>query len=229
MARNIQPHLAVFQFTHPGGVRRALYWAQGQGLYEFQFTHPGGVRLVQIQHPEGWTRSFNSRTREGCDRRHLPFRQESTLFQFTHPGGVRPDRFQMDNDRLEFQFTHPGGVRQRGGHLLPDLQRVSIHAPGRGATMFALAKSIQSPKFQFTHPGGVRRRAMEEIRKQYKFQFTHPGGVRQQGARWLILGLIVSIHAPGRGATERWSAGAGRCGVSIHAPGRGATLRWLPP
>ena len=47
--------------------------------------------------------------------------------------------------------------------------------------MFALAKSIQSPKFQFTHPGGVRRRAMEEIRKQYKFQFTHPGGVRR---RW---------------------------------------------
>ena len=38
---------------------------------------------------------------------------------------------------------------------------------------------------------------------------------------------LVSIHAPGRGATRRaeGDVSVGRCIVSIHAPGRGAT-RW---
>src|SRR3990172_916205 len=36
---------------------------------------------------------------------------------------------------------------------------------------------------------------------------------------------VVSIHAPARGATERWRAGIWRGQVSIHAPARGATKR----
>ena len=35
--------------------------------------------------------------------------------------------------------------------------------------------------------------------------------------------IVVSIHAPGRGATLLEAVGRGKASVSIHAPGRGAT------
>ena len=35
-----------------------------------------------------------------------------------------------------------------------------------------------------------------------EFQFTHPGGVRRALSNHVSLELCVSIHAPGRGATE---------------------------
>ena len=79
----------VFQFTHPGGVRRARGVLLCLACVQFQFTHPGGVRptavtanvlagLFQFTHPGGVRPRFyivhpsgccfNSRTREGCDR-----------------------------------------------------------------------------------------------------------------------------------------------------------------
>ena len=77
----------LFQFTHPGGVRQVRD-RKNTTIYPFQFTHPGGVRLhtLRTQHNG---RSFNSRTREGCDI--VPDSDYSAvgMFQFTHPGGVR--------------------------------------------------------------------------------------------------------------------------------------------
>ena len=35
----------MFQFTHPGGVRRSLS-EMAVASVSFQFTHPGGVRLT---------------------------------------------------------------------------------------------------------------------------------------------------------------------------------------
>ena len=77
---------------------------------------------------------------------------------------------------------------------------VSIHAPGRGATLNAYHTSICvygfnsrtregcdltplvvarfSVPFQFTHPGGVRQRLHGDRKSLHEFQFTHPGGVR---------------------------------------------------
>ena len=77
------------------------------------------------------------------------------------------------------------------------------------------------------------------------FQFTHPGGVRLRLFGYKLPILVVSIHAPGRGATCAVRADTAltrfqfthpggvrrapaqcshqRCSVSIHAPGRGAT------
>ena len=101
--------------------------------------------------------SFNSRTREGCDLSVLPVMCHSVLFQFTHPGGVRLaiadtlkaqemgfnsrtregcDGLHRHHQRLttQFQFTHPGGVRLTNIYLRRPTTKVSIHAPGRGAT-----------------------------------------------------------------------------------------------
>ena len=127
-------------------------------LHQFQFTHPGGVRPRRVRR-----RSF------------------SIAFQFTHPGGVRLRRKVPIVGDCEFQFTHPGGVRLQGVRRALVCPRVSIHAPGRGATS-AIGLPASLSRFQFTHPGGVRLAgAVEDSEVATWFQFTHPGGVRPQG------------------------------------------------
>ena len=56
------------------------------------------------------------------------------------------------------------------------------------------------------------------------FQFTHPGGVRLEFLLLSGFPTLVSIHAPGRGATLDNGGLTHDASVSIHAPGRGATL-----
>ena len=66
MTLRILPSASVFQFTHPGGVRRWLASPISSDPM-FQFTHPGGVRRA-LRHGGSTRQSrFNSRTREGCD------------------------------------------------------------------------------------------------------------------------------------------------------------------
>ena len=125
----------------------------------------------------------------------------TTEFQFTHPGGVRlAYAFYLAMKGEAFQFTHPGGVRLWSKELTKQKRRVSIHAPGRGATSSsstpcstqvcfnsrtregcdhrASRPQMHQGGFQFTHPGGVRHGRKLSISMQIKFQFTHPGGVR---------------------------------------------------
>ena len=78
----------------------------------------------------------------------------------------------------QFQFTHPGGVRLEEVFEKDPSYVVSIHAPGRGATIIG-HELFGDIKFQFTHPGGVRREEGEGELRLLKFQFTHPGGVRR--------------------------------------------------
>ena len=60
--------------------------------------------------------------------------------------------------------------------------------------------------------------------KRHVFQFTHPGGVRPPLGDTTGCVDKVSIHAPGRGATQTTTVFQYLSTVSIHAPGRGATL-----
>ena len=55
------------------------------------------------------------------------------------------------------------------------------------------------------------------------FQSTHPRGVRRVGDVVANPKLLVSIHAPTRGATESCKKSHKKDIVSIHAPTRGAT------
>ena len=154
------------------------------------------------------------------------------MFQFTHPGGVRLREQSTRYYAIRFQFTHPGGVRRKGlfhrrsslcfnsrtregcdvSEYVPAfISRVSIHAPGRGAThsfsvlVFSLVFQFTHPggvrphsptdvdalrMFQFTHPGGVRRPGYRQDQAPKTFQFTHPGGVRRYGAKLRIMGRI---------------------------------------
>ena len=101
--------------------------------------------------------------------------------------------------------------------------------------------------FQSTHPHGVRQSISQMIRNKTMFQSTHPHGVRLYLLVCQMFFIIVSIHAPTRGATKnrgsfllrsycfnpRTHTGCDCCpcqsadclSVSIHAPTRGATAR----
>ena len=127
-------------------------------------------------------------------------------------------------------------------------QRVSIHAPARGATSFrpdwwfVIAVSIHAPARGATSPpwrGDPRSKSFDPRpceRGDRKSTIRAPafssfdprpcerGDDRHPRAR---ARQRVSIHAPARGATEAPDRWRKACGVSIHAPARGATRRFV--
>ena len=145
--------------------------------------------------------SFNSRTHAGCDVVTLRIIGLMTRFQFTHPRGVRRLDTIADWVGAVFQFTHPRGVRRTIRDFTKTLPRsfnsrthagcdkcndheayleekVSIHAPTRGATFGA----------------------GEILRSIFRFNSrTHAGC--DHNASSINIHATVSIHAPTRGAT----------------------------
>ena len=78
--------------------------------------------------------------------------------------------------------------------------------------------------FQSTHPHGVRHAIrITEADFLELFQSTHPHGVRRVVFSPRAAYLVVSIHAPTRGATKDFPSTSNQYSVSIHAPTRGAT------
>ena len=79
--------------------------------------------------------SFNSRTREGCDKVVFSKPTIAELVSIHAPGrGATTNVCTIVPNVAEFQFTHPGGVRRLYKNISDKLFKVSIHAPGRGAT-----------------------------------------------------------------------------------------------
>ena len=166
----------LFQSTHPCGVRQR--WKEKYGLYvKFQSTHPCGVRRG-CRGRNSRRKSFNPRTRAGCDNIaksnvnaslvsiHAPVRGATIRNCCCSPWD---NRFNP-RTRAGCDFNMYYQVRTIS---------VSIHAPVRGATPIRPTSSKFCPRFQSTHPCGVR---------QYPGLHNVPNG-------------LVSIHAPVRGAT----------------------------
>ena len=80
------------------------------------------------------TKSFNPRTREGCDLFGVQCIVVHFMFQSTHPRGVRHALTWNDYGDEKFQSTHPRGVRLDNNVQIYWQEPVSIHAPARGAT-----------------------------------------------------------------------------------------------
>ena len=100
--------------------------------------------------------SFNPRTHTGCDSMIL-----ST--------GICA---------VEFQSTHPHGVRLKTKYKNKKEQKVSIHAPTRGATFCINHKIIRILCFNpRTHTGCDATGKLLQVLHQ-TFQSTHPHGVR---------------------------------------------------
>ena len=188
-----------FQSTHPHGVRLSDL----AGAYAVQVSIHAPARGATITLPDelvieavsihaparGATkaarirtrlrRSFNPRTRTGCDMSNRKCQKSRQLFQ----------------------STHPHGVRRRIAGFLHILQGVSIHAPARGATrvnalrVFNFEVSIHAPARGAT---GNFYEGIDNI-----FVSIHAPA---RGATQRLIDAyskkIVSIHAPARGATR---------------------------
>ena len=147
---------------------------------------------------------FNPRAREGrdCSTRHA--RPSGSSFN---------PRAREGRDRRHAN----GGVRH---------ERVSIHAPARGATRWLRRMRDRAREVSIHAPArGATRRAHRRIDLTLLFQSTRPRGARLRVAAFLMQYYSVSIHAPARGATRVDDVQQVVFDVSIHAPARGATLR----
>ena len=144
----------------------------------FQSTHPWRVR-PQAKPVEADTKSFNPRTREGCD---AVLRSKFLCFACFNPRTREgcdslPCNKSVNN---QFQSTHPWRVRLIRYLVINFWIIVSIHAPVKGATF----KSF----FQMVWPSSFNPRTRE--------------GCDGRAVSPDFSLLPVSIHAPVKGATK---------------------------
>ena len=174
--------------------------AHDLGLALFQSTHPSGVRRVTATAGRWTSIYFNPRTPVGCDGSACSPSRPIAYFNPRTPVGCDPATPMMPSRRSNFNPRTPvgcdsrffGDTRKTYGNFNPRTPvgcdvaisftnlrlRISIHAPQWGATgqffLFQLFK-----RFQSTHPSGVRH------------------GVCTNGSKR----EPISIHAPQWGAT----------------------------
>ena len=191
--------LAMFQSTHPRGVRppgrgslgykRCFNPRTREGCDPLMLTltvrnchvsiHAPARGATAVLYMMGCAEArFNPRTREGCDWLHTARELILHRFQSTHPRGVRRDHVVHWTRSVGFNPRTREGCDHTCRHCLAN-KTVSIHAPARGATP-PTATSVPCWR---------------------RFQSTHPRGVRQGLEGGLAFLELVSIHAPARGAT----------------------------
>ena len=132
--RSTSPSISVFQSTHPRGVRPKVIYNRQCSQRSFNprtrvGCDHGDPGLLAL--PE----SFNPRTRVGCDYVVQARHRDTTRFQSTHPRGVRRTVQARHRGTSWFQSTHPRGVRPAPPAPAARRLSVSIHAPAWGATI----------------------------------------------------------------------------------------------
>ena len=101
-----------------------------------------------------------------------------------------------------FQSTRPRGARPKKSPEAQKQFEVSIHAPARGATRRPVGIRYSTTRFQSTRPRGARRASRRKQQHNTTFQSTRPRGARPDIFEFVRCKVIVSIHAPARGATS---------------------------
>ena len=190
----------------------------------FQSTHPRGVRPPLPRPSACKAKSFNPRTRVGCDGFVPSAVCNTSEFQSTHPRGVRPARSSSARVDGQFQSTHPRGVRHEQD-FMPSREVVFQSTHPRGVRPFrAGAGASGAKRFNPRTRVGCDGASVACVLIVTWFQSTHPRGVRLRLLRLLPDSLVVSIHAPAWGASPDGIAQLGQAPVSIHAPAWGATF-----
>ena len=100
---------------------------------------------------------------------------------------------------------------------------ISIHAPARGATLFTNSFQISTFDFNPRSREGSDKRERLITDEVQAFQSTLPRGERRRFNDDVKSSLVISIHAPARGATIKLLPSEANTIISIHAPARGAT------
>ena len=241
----------LFQSTHPRGVRHndGIYAISNEDEVSIHAPAWGATRPREKGPPPG--RSFNPRTRVGCDWAVRRTGWNTRKFQSTHPRGVRPKRRPRRRPGPKFQSTHPRGVRRASATGSVEVAQFQSTHP-RGVRPQVTPKVVTCRGFNPRTRVGCDRRMMIRLVCSVGFQSTHPRGVRRRDGEYYSILTGVSIHAPAWGATEA-TAKAGepvicfnprtRVGcdstnhlllpssgsVSIHAPAWGATVSMFYP
>ena len=99
-----------------------------------------------------------------------------------------------------FQSTPPRGGRQR--KKIKQSGSTSFNPrPRAGGDMYSYSLYRLVQRFQSTPPRGGRQQTPKELHEHLPFQSTPPRGGRHEENYKVFVCVIVSIHAPARGAT----------------------------
>ena len=194
---------------------------------------------------------FNPRTRVGCDKTNCTICTKRRISIHAPGWGATPQRRPSRHILPLFQSTHPGGVRPCFLFSIERICYISIHAPGWGAT--ARADAFASSSLNFNPRTRVGCDCIHIRLRAWCLYFNPRTRVGCDNWRpdLIILDDVISIHAPGWGATEisiwrsrrrnyfnpRTRVGCDRRAeiifwrnyhISIHAPGWGATCAVHP-
>ena len=147
------------------------------------------------------------------------------IFQFTPLREGRPARRPPACRACDFN-SRPSARGDEKNVKAQKKQLISIHAPPRGATTKQYPQTI-ADLFQFTPlREGRRSRSARRVRPSY---FNSRPSARGDGTdREYIAQIMISIHAPPRGATVKEWVFEHYSLISIHAPPRGATAKRKP-
>ena len=171
----------------------------------FQSTLPCGERRPRRGSPPT-PADFNPRSPAGSDNMSFSFRSIWPNFNPRSPAGSDPQVFAMiQENRISIHAPLRGATCN---YLLLKIQNtISIHAPLRGATMQIIDALRALHQFQSTLPCGERPLLMTRRPTMDKFQSTLPCGERPPKTACRLIIRTISIHAPLRGATvEQWIA-----------------------
>ena len=174
----------------------------------------------------------------------------SKTFQSTRPRGARRGAAHVRKIERGVSIHAPARGATGISPLFFVFIRVSIHAPARGATLricfVYLCQERFNPRAREGRDGAIRSNTSPTISFNPRaregrdqavsifeifydlFQSTRPRGARLQGRHVIFNNLLVSIHAPARGATYSPLLKSAWGIVSIHAPARGATFGQCP-
>ena len=189
----------------------------------FQFTHPGGVRRDHLHiYTDG--KGFNSRTREGCDTKGRVYVCVSLCFNSrtregcdllspivtTRLSGCFNSRTREGCDccrRPCYPLSLGFNSRTREGCDGQALNRITqapcFNSRTREGCDFLVEFTVTPlAVFQFTHPGGVRPRRARCSARPIGFNSRTREGCDFDVCYLFSQVFIVSIHAPGRGATH---------------------------
>ncbi len=124
----------LFQSTRPYGARqRGLLRAARCTMVSIHAPVRGATRRTDRDHV--MAASFNPRARTGRDARGQLRWRADEMFQSTRPYGARRAHRRYRREIPWFQSTRPYGARRARRLHISVSDRVSIHAPVRGATM----------------------------------------------------------------------------------------------
>ena len=167
---------------------------------QFQSTRPHGARQSRPR-PTSSARSFNPRARTGRDRGRRRIEARRGVSIHAPARGATPMTYLPSGSIVSF---NPRARTGRDLATATSMARVCRFNPRArtGRDRLILSTSVVASLFQSTRPHGARLAQSVATPAESRFQSTRPHGARPVRIDVAVGLLVVSIHAPARGATR---------------------------